>query len=202
MKLHKWLGLSSTCIFLPSYVVPPYTISVVYIVSKWTKMKWNKMKWRQTWGQFKAKKSTLKWLPMRQSRAGSKTLIKERTILSRTSVIPEFCEAFSSGINNLVKCPYSSDCPMASADVKWSFSLYESIFTDSRTGFTDEKLKKVIICHCFYNKNWGWKTNYFQLFWIFFQLFGYFSSTKIQLFCCKISTINPSPSHKAFFATW
>ena len=43
-------------------------------------------------------------------------------------------------------------CPTASVDVERSFSSYKNILTDKRHSLTKESLKKIMICHCYYNK--------------------------------------------------
>ena len=43
-------------------------------------------------------------------------------------------------------------CPLQSVDVERSFSVYKTILTDRRTNFTEENLSKVMICHCFFNR--------------------------------------------------
>ena len=43
-------------------------------------------------------------------------------------------------------------CPVQSVDVERSFSVYKTILTDRRTSFTEENLSKVMICHCFFNR--------------------------------------------------
>ena len=40
-------------------------------------------------------------------------------------------------------------CPTASVDVERSF---KNILTDKRHSLTNESLKKIMICHCYYNK--------------------------------------------------
>ena len=43
-------------------------------------------------------------------------------------------------------------CPVQLVDVERSFSVYKTILTDRRTNFTEENLSKVMICHCFFNR--------------------------------------------------
>ena len=44
------------------------------------------------------------------------------------------------------------NCPVQSVDVERSFSVYKTILTDRRINFTEENLSKVMICHCFFNR--------------------------------------------------
>ena len=44
-------------------------------------------------------------------------------------------------------------CPVQSVDVERSFSVYKTVLTDQRTSFTEENLSKIMICHCFHNRN-------------------------------------------------
>ena len=43
-------------------------------------------------------------------------------------------------------------CQTASVDVERSFSSYKNILTDKRHSLTKESPKKIMICHCYYNK--------------------------------------------------
>ena len=42
-------------------------------------------------------------------------------------------------------------CPVVSADVERSFSVYKNILSDRRHRFTNDNLSKYVTCHCFYN---------------------------------------------------
>ena len=44
-------------------------------------------------------------------------------------------------------------CPVSSADVERSFSVYNKILSDQRHNLTKDNLKKIIITNCFYNRN-------------------------------------------------
>ena len=44
-------------------------------------------------------------------------------------------------------------CPTASVDVERSFSLYKNILSDKRHNLTNESLKKIMLCHCNYNRD-------------------------------------------------
>ncbi len=42
--------------------------------------------------------------------------------------------------------------PTASMDVERSFSMYKNILSDKRHRLTKESLKKIMLCHCYYNR--------------------------------------------------
>ena len=43
-------------------------------------------------------------------------------------------------------------CPTASVGVERSFSMYKNILSDKRQKLTKETLKKIMLCHCYYNR--------------------------------------------------
>ena len=43
-------------------------------------------------------------------------------------------------------------CPIASADVECSFSIFKNVFSDRRQSFTEENLAKIIISNCYYSR--------------------------------------------------
>ncbi len=43
-------------------------------------------------------------------------------------------------------------CPTASVDVERSFSQYKNVLSDKRQSLTKENLKKIMMCHCHYNR--------------------------------------------------
>ena len=44
-------------------------------------------------------------------------------------------------------------CPVQSADVERSFSVYKTVLTDRRHNLTEANLQKMMICNCYYNRD-------------------------------------------------
>ena len=44
-------------------------------------------------------------------------------------------------------------CPVQSADVERSFSVYKTVLTDQRHNLTEANLQKMMICNCYYNRD-------------------------------------------------
>ena len=72
-----------------------------------------------------------------------------------------------------------------SADMERSFSVYKSIFTDHRTNFTDEDLKKVVISHCFCRRNWTLTKEKMSIFFPFLSIFWGFKINYFSIILFK-----------------